>query len=275
MMWRLLQMVLTPLANIGKARPARIAALGGAFSLLCLGLLWCTAQGISWAWHAADHKLAQALDMRIKDVTIVGGKNLDVTETLERHGLEIGALVADVDWDGARKDLARNPMLQGASIARLSPERVEIRLTPRQPIARLDRSSTKGDTILVDRAGLKMRVAGQTSDKDLVALSGKSVFGQIDSFWPMLMAEPALFRQVREARYVGQRRWDLVLKDGAVVQLPESDAGLALRRVAMMLGTGRIDTAAVRSIDLRSGDRMFIRSKPNSEMTDVQTQSQG
>ncbi len=154
MMWRLLQMIMTPLANIGKARPARIAALGGAFSLMCLGLLWCTAQGISWAWHSVDHKLAQTLDMRIRDVTIVGGKRLDVTETLERHGLEIGALTADIDWDGARGDLARNPMLQSASIVRLSPERVVVRLKAREPIARLDRSGTKGDTILVDRSGL-------------------------------------------------------------------------------------------------------------------------
>ena len=47
-----------------------------------------------------------------------------------------------------------------------------------------------------------------------------------------LSAEELLYKRVDHARFIEQRRWDLILDKDIQVKLPENDVGLALRRLA-------------------------------------------
>lgn len=269
MIWRVMQWLGVTLGGIFRARAVRVAMLGACSSLMFLGMVWGTCKLGAWAYREANAHIAQTLDLRIKNVVITGKAKLDVTEILERHGLAVGALQSSVDWDGVRMDMARNPMLTGVRITRTSPDQVQVILMPRNPIARIDHQGRLGETILVDHAGHKIRVVGQASDKNLITLSGKGAFQNVDEFWPLLTANPKLFDQVQAARFVGDRRWDLILKSGALVQLPQDDMALAMTRLSELMSARNFDVTSMKTIDLRAGDRLFFRlkSEPTSEVT--------
>lgn len=49
----------------------------------------------------------------------------------------------------------------------------------------------------------------------------------------MLEAEPLIKSRVEAATLVSGRRWDLKLKSGADIKLPEAELGVALRKLAI------------------------------------------
>lgn len=276
---RVLSMVMAGCAFLSKARATRIMLMLAFFMALGGAGFYGVYQFSAWSYKTLNAKIAHHLDVRINTVVVDGAKGIDIGETLERHNLSIGAIVTDIDWQGVRKDLIKNPMIARADIIRRSPQDVRVKVYPRQPIARIDQKSADShETVLVDRSGHKIRVSGQSGDKNLIAISGNGAFEEIDGMWPILMAEPEVAREIAAASYVGKRRWDLTMKSGAKVQLPQDDIGLAMRHLARLYTNTGFDPNAVRTIDLRAGDRLYLRTNNIDTIGkpwDVKTQSQG
>lgn len=277
---RLFSMLMAGCAFLSKARQTRIVLMLLFFMIVGGAGFYGLYTFSAWSFNTVSSKLAHQLDVRVAKIDIQGGKHLNVSETLERHNLHVGAIVTDIDWNGIRDDLLKNPMVARADIVRRSPQDIQIRLQPRQPIARISRGTKNAqETVLVDRSGHKVRVSGQSGDKNLIAISGNGAFAQIDDFWPILMAEPKVAREIAAVSYVGKRRWDLVMKTGAKVQLPEDDIGLAMKNLSRLYDSTGFDAATVKTIDLRAGDRLYLRvnqaDSTTGDIGNVETQSQG
>ena len=71
--------------------------------------------------------------------------------------------------------------------------------------------------------------------------------------------------RVEAASWVGERRWDLTLKGGITVELPQGDPTPALRRLAMAQEKDAILDKTISSIDLRQPDRMMIRASATAD----------
>jgi cell division protein FtsQ len=74
----------------------------------------------------------------------------------------------------------------------------------------------------------------------------------------LLGAEPSVADRIASAVRVGGRRWDLRLKNGMTVKLPEKDAELALSRLAKEEADRRLFNRQITSIDLRLPDEMVV-----------------
>jgi cell division protein FtsQ len=66
---------------------------------------------------------------------------------------------------------------------------------------------------------------------------------------------------------VGERRWNLRLKNGIDVRLPESDVAAALERLVALDREKNLITRDIIAIDLRLADRVTVR------LTDVAAQA--
>jgi cell division protein FtsQ len=64
---------------------------------------------------------------------------------------------------------------------------------------------------------------------------------------------------VRAAVLVGERRWNLRLKNGIDVQLPESDVAAGLERLVALDREKSLITRDIVAIDLRLPDRVTVR----------------
>ncbi|MFA7587303.1 MAG: cell division protein FtsQ/DivIB, partial [Novosphingobium sp.] len=83
----------------------------------------------------------------------------------------------------------------------------------------------------------------------------------------LLEAAPALKPQVREAQWVGNRRWNLTFKTGQVLVLPEGReaAAHALMAFARLDGTNRLLGGKVAAFDMRATDRIYLRVPGRAE----------
>jgi cell division protein FtsQ len=77
----------------------------------------------------------------------------------------------------------------------------------------------------------------------------------------LLEAAPALNPQVREAEWVGNRRWNITFKTGQVLALPEGEqaSAKALMSFARLDGTNRLLGGRVAAFDMRASDRIYLR----------------
>jgi cell division protein FtsQ len=73
---------------------------------------------------------------------------------------------------------------------------------------------------------------------------------------------------VKAAVRVGGRRWNLRLKSGADVQLPEDDTAAAWNRLAEYERSHQVLKREIRILDLRLPDRLIVRESPRSILGD-------
>ena len=111
-------------------------------------------------------------------------------------------------------------------------------------------------------------ISGLRKDLDefsnLLIVVGDGAPDKAASLLAMLEAEPDIRQRVEAATLIGGRRWDLRLKSGADVKLPEDEMGLALRKLAVNHEEEAILDKDVVSIDVREEGRITVRTKPGA-----------
>lgn len=78
----------------------------------------------------------------------------------------------------------------------------------------------------------------------------------------MLEAEPDFGSRVEFSQWIGGRRWDLFLKNGVEVRLPEEDMGQAIKRLADAQREAQLMDRNVQAIDLRDPLRIVVQTAP-------------
>ena len=77
----------------------------------------------------------------------------------------------------------------------------------------------------------------------------------------ILKTEPELFAEVWAVTYQSERRWDVHLRNGIRVRLPENDPRTAWSRLAVIEHSRRIIDRDLAVIDMRVPDQMIV--EPN------------
>jgi cell division protein FtsQ len=78
-------------------------------------------------------------------------------------------------------------------------------------------------------------------------------------FLTLLERYPDIQAQVRASILVGERRWNLRMKNGLDVRLPETDAAAALDRLLALDRDAKLLSRDILAIDLRLADRVTVR----------------
>jgi cell division protein FtsQ len=88
---------------------------------------------------------------------------------------------------------------------------------------------------------------------------GRGAETRAKEFLALLDRHPAMRDLVRASVLVGERRWNLRLKNGIDVLLPESGAAAALERLVAADREKNLITRDILAIDLRLPDRVTVR----------------
>ena len=81
---------------------------------------------------------------------------------------------------------------------------------------------------------------------------------------PLLLAEPEISERLEAVIRVGDRRWDLRLKNGVTIKLPEENEAMALRNLARMQSEDNIFGKDLTEIDMRVQGRVTVRTSPGT-----------
>jgi cell division protein FtsQ len=204
----------------------------------------------------ARNALANSAGFRITSVVINGRKQLTQDEILAIGGVSGRSSLLFLDAEAVRDKLKANPWIADATVLKLYPGQLMIELTERKAFA-LWQEAGRLSVIADDGAVLEPYVSRRFLSLPLVV--GKGADTQARDFLALLARYPQVNSVTKAAIFVGERRWNLRLKDGLDIRLPEQDVGNALAMLSKLDKDDRLFSRDIVAVDLRLPDRLVVQ----------------
>jgi len=200
--------------------------------------------------------LANSAGFRITTVGINGRKQLSQDEVLAIGGVNGRSSLLFLDADTVRAKLKANPWIADATILKLYPGRLQIDIVERTAFA-LWQQNGRLSVIASDGAVLEPYVTRRFLNLPLVV--GKGADTRAQDFLALLDRYPQVRAVTKAAIFVGERRWNLRLKDGLDVRLPENDVGNALAALSRLDKDEKLFSRDIVAVDMRLPDRLIVQ----------------
>jgi cell division protein FtsQ len=207
----------------------------------------------------ARDQAANAAGFRIVSVALSGNIRVSREEVLAIAGVTGTTSLLFLDVAAMRERLRTNPWIADATVLKLYPGELQVNITERQAFA-LWQKDRRVSVIAEDGTVLEPFVAPGLVQLPLVV--GEGAQTRAKAFLALLARHPAIHEQVRASILVGERRWNLRLRNGLDIRLPESDAAAALDRLIALERDNKLTTRDIAAIDLRLPDRITVRLSP-------------
>ncbi|MHC2439647.1 cell division protein FtsQ [Bradyrhizobium sp. USDA 4451] len=200
--------------------------------------------------------LANSAGFRITTVGINGRKQLSQDEVLAIGGVNGRSSLLFLDADTVRAKLKANPWIADATILKLYPGRLQIDIVERTAFA-LWQQNGRLSVIASDGAVLEPYVTRRFLNLPLVV--GKGADTRAQDFLALLDRYPQVRSVTKAAIFVGERRWNLRLKDGLDIRLPENDVGNALAALSKLDKDEKLFSRDIVAVDMRLPDRLIVQ----------------
>ena len=200
--------------------------------------------------------LARGLGFGVTEVTISGVARLDEREVLALAGISPLSSVLFFDVDAARAGLMKAPLVQSAGVRKLYPNRLVIDIVERGPVALWQHD---GDVSIVAADGAALDALKDARLDDLPFVVGKGANKRLKEYLGLIDAAEELRPKIEAGVFVSERRWNLHMKTGVDVKLPEDDPVTAVRTLVKLERSSKILERDILAIDLRVPQRAFVR----------------
>ena len=200
-----------------------------------------------------------AAGLTVQHIFVTGRGETSKAQVLSTIGLQSGQSILEFDPRAARRRLQDLSWVKTAQVERRLPDTIIVRLKERKALALWQHNSRHA---LIDISGKIITRRNLDRFAHLPIVVGRRAPGTAAQLIEMLSRKPALFAQVQAAVLVGGRRWDIRLKNGIKVYLPEVETFAAWVRLAQLEAENRIFDRDVAAIDLRLPDRLVVRLTP-------------
>lgn len=200
--------------------------------------------------------LANSAGFRITTVAINGRKQLSQDEVLAIGGVNGRSSLLFLDATTVRDKLKANPWIADATILKFYPGQLQIDIVERSAFA-LWQQDGRLSVISEDGAVLEPFVARRFVTLPLVV--GKGADGKARDFLALLDRYPQVRSVTKAAILVGERRWNLRLKDGLDIRLPENDVGNALALLSKLDKDDKLFSRDITAVDMRLPDRLTVQ----------------
>jgi cell division protein FtsQ len=199
---------------------------------------------------------ANAAGMRIATVSLSGQRQVSREEIFAAAGVTDHSSLLFLDVGAARARLEAIPWVAEATVRKFYPDRLQITITEREPFA-LWQINGKVQVIAADGTVLSNRIEPRLASLPFVVGPGAALAAR--DFLAVLDAYPAIRDQVRASILVAERRWNLRLKSGLDVRLPDANVEAALDTLARLDREKALLTRDITAVDLRLSDRVTVR----------------
>jgi cell division protein FtsQ len=208
------------------------------------------------AFHRMRDGIADAVGFNITSVAVTGNRHLSREQIFAVAGVTGHSSLLFLDVADARAKLQANPWIADATVRKLYPDRLEIALTERAAFALWQKDGRVG--VIADD-GTVVEPYLTRSFVGLPLFVGIGAASRAKDFLTLIDRYPAIRDQMRAAILVSERRWNLRLKNGIDVKLPEADVPAALDRLVALDRDKKLLTRDIVSVDLRLPDRVTVR----------------
>lgn len=231
--------------------------------LLAISGFWGSATFYSGKFQNASEQAGRVMrqvlldaGFSVRSISVAGRVQTEPNELLGALNIAKDDSILHIDLNAVHDRIASLPWVQEVRVTRNLPDAVHIELIERHPIAIWQRN---GKMVLVDRGGVEITEKDVAEYPDLPLIVGKGAPKAAGELIALLAAEPQLENRVAAAVRVGERRWNMRLKDGIDVRLPEQDPLTAWHKLARYEENNGLLGRDVELVDLRLADRVVVR----------------
>ena len=248
-------------SSLVNARWPRGIGTAGTVAVILASLAYGSVKGdhiptVVEAFKDVRDAAANAAGFRIVSVALAGQHHISREDVLAAAGVTETTSLLFLDVEQTRERLKSNPWIADATVLKLYPGELQIGIREREAFA-LWQKNGQVSVIADDGTVLEPYVAPRLIELPLVV--GRGAETRAKEFLALLDRYPDLRASVRATVLVGERRWNLRLKNGIDVRLPETDIAPALERLVALDKEKTLTTRDIVAIDLRLPDRVTVR----------------
>ena len=203
-------------------------------------------------------KLTAEAGLRLEKTKVRGRSHTPQETLLAAANLKTGIPILGIDLRQLHTNITNIGWIDEAIVERRLPSTIQITLRERIPIALLQ---TNDEHKLIDKSGAIIDGAEPTKFTHLTVVTGANAASNAAKILSILKTEPELFSEVWAVSFRSERRWDVHLKNGMKIRLPEIDPISAWSRLAIIDRKKNITSRDLAVIDLRVPQQLVV--EPN------------
>lgn len=208
-------------------------------------------------WLKMPGKIAGLFGLAASDIELAGLSNHEPREVLEHIGVRPGGPLIGFDAKKARLRLQELDWIDSATVVRRFPNQLHISIVEREPFVVWQHD---GLLEVVDQKGKPMRGTVVRGGNMLLHVVGAGANTAASELVNQMEATPTLMLEVKAAVRMGDRRWDLHMKNGVVLSLPEMDVEGALKSAETTYFSPLVQQNTVSKIDYRVAGEVVYQS---------------
>ncbi len=205
---------------------------------------------------ATVETMAQKSGLTIEEVFVHGRRQTEMAVISEAVDVRRGESILNFDPSEVRQELLQIGWIKDASVTRRLPNLVIINLVEREPLALWQEN---GRLTLIGKDGEPITRDGLGKFAKLPIVVGRGSRQHAGDLVRLLSTQPHIYPEVEAAVRIGDRRWNLRMKNGIEINLPEEGAETAWRKLAEIDAEHGVFKRDVAAIDLRFPDRLIVR----------------
>lgn len=198
------------------------------------------------------------LGFKLKAVHIDGASPMAKADIMNATALYLDQPTLGLDLADLRTRVEGVGWVKSATVVRLLPDTVRITVEERPALAVWQHS---GAMRVIDGEGRIIREADAARFPQLPLVVGQGADQAAGAILPAVNARPRLRDRLEALVRVDDRRWDLRLKDGSLIQLPAIDEESALIQLDQLDQRQRILDLGFARIDLRDPEMVAVRPR--------------
>lgn len=232
----------------------------GVLTLALVGVLGTGERGAELAHvigTTVDGKFGEA-GFRLKTVHVQGASAMATPDIVKAAGVYKDAPLLGMDLEALRGRVEQVGWVKEARVVRLLPDTLMISVEERRQLAVWQHN---GRTVVIDDKGQRIPEADPSLFTTLPLVVGSGGDRHAGEILPVLAQRPKLLARMEALVRVDDRRWDLRLKDGSLIQLPAVDEEQALIQLEQLDLRSRILELGFERIDLRNPEVVAVRPR--------------
>ena len=200
--------------------------------------------------------LAVGMGLKLEKV-FIEGESVEAAAAIQRAvQLQAGQAMTSIDLDSVRQRVEQVGWVKSARIVRLLPNTLIVHVIEHD---RLAIWQAGGRNMVIDSHGQVIAGADAGRYPNLPLVVGKGAEQAAAEVLPLIAQRPRLMARLEALVRVDERRWDLRLKDGGLIQLPATDQDAALIQLDALDQRERLLELGFARIDLRTPEEVAVR----------------
>ncbi len=195
---------------------------------------------------------------QVKSVELEGASRFSVPYILRAAGVTQGEPMMGLDLEAIRQRVEKVGWVKSVRVLRLMPDTLMIAVAERP---RLAVWQVGGKSYVIDPTGQIIPEADPGLFIDLPLIVGDGANLSAAALLPELAARPRLMSKLDAVVRIDDRRWDLRLKDGSLIQLPAQNEDAALIQLDQLDLKNRLLDLGFQRVDLRDPEVIAVRPR--------------